>query len=585
MADRTTVENKKAGQAQLAGKSLAQRVEQRHKNWTGSTERNNFELRVRDVIKYCRPDLRQYISGAPGKSRGAEIYTNKPQTDLEHASDAFCGNVFLQFGWFKFSTGVPELDADNETQKWSQRQEDHMYRTYADRGFYEVMPPLAMDAFSLGEGAMFLGLEDDGPSYEYCEMMATWFRRDRRGRITAMHRRHDFSAAEAYERWGLDCSDELVRCATGSDNDRRFSFIQAVYSATDPILHGITLPKTERGDDFVQIWIQERSRKNELPGDALQGVLGKLETYPEMPLISWPYWWKNNETYGRAALHLATVMRLQGFAKDTMLASQRLVAPPLVGSRSLADALDLSGDGVTWKDNPGDSLEPVYKGAIRYDFGVDLIQRTGEEIENMLHLPVFKAMTYMAQQNMRVDQVLEIIGEKAASLMGRLGLLDRLFLQRVHERTWAIEWRAGRIEPPPAKVAEYMERRQEQNAVQGRHESGMPLRVQYKGPLSYAQESLFLRRRVAMGLSGVRVLSEMGPEMATQVIDRINGDVAAEWILDQSGFLQAAIASNEDVNDRRAERRELERAQMNADLGKTQSEAARNLSQVAKETA
>ncbi len=585
----------------MKNKTLYQRIELRQKQMVDDPERVEFDDRNREVIEYTRPDLSQYTDErhVKGEKRTSKMYTSKVTTDLETAADAFVGNVFLPEGWFGYSLYGDENDVD-ENQAWMQKVEKHFSQVYLDYGFYDTLPPIVMDKLSIGEGLLFIGEQEEEdlrtdldkdtdkvqkkaanaareetgeqaiedrietfPYFEYIEFMSSWWTRDRYNMIDCFHNKFELKAWEAFDRWGDNCSAAIKKNA--EDNPLKTHwFIHAVYKKTDPILKGIKLDKDR---PFVEFYIEEKTQIDQ--NDMMDGILGQ-SGYKHMPFVDWPHWLKSGESIGRGPLGTAitSVKRLHSMHKDNMLASQRRGDPPLKLSSSLRGRTSLAAGGKTYLKNIGEDMSEVYSGS-GYAESIDYMERTENELEEVLGLPFFLNMLRETKR-MTIPELMERIGERAAAMAPRMGLGERVFLQPVHQRLWDIEEKNGRIPEAPAALQQEI----------ADSDSKTILRVRYKGPLSLAQEQLFTQRKILGTLSLVQSVAVFDEQAAR---DRIDVGVATEHILDEGGFYQDAIRSDEDVTEMVEARNEVAAQEMELEQNKMQSETAKNMAAVEEE--
>lgn len=581
MTTQATIE---LAELKLKNQTIAQRIENQQKLFEANSERIEFDSMNREIIKYMRPDLSQYLDSSQrkGEKRGTYMYTSKVSTDLERAADAFVGNVFVHKGWFGYAMKETWVNEINEVQKWLQEREEHMYGVFDDTKFVSsLMPPIAMDALSIGDGIIYLGNhnEEDRPYFQYCEIMATYFKRDRFQKLMRVHRVLDICALEAYERWKDKCSDEVIMAAYDAPL-KSFKFIHAVYKRDDPILSDINYFDKDR--DFIEIYIQKDSQDNRdvTAKDKMAGVV-EQDGYHSMPYIDWPYFLKSNENYGRGPLGtaLVTVKRLHGQHKTAMLKGQRDAAPPLKASKTLKNSLQLGPDGVTWiKDPAKEIIEEIYgKRGSGYATNIDQIERTEEQIEDVLHLSLYLAMSLVTKQ-MNNPEVWERIGEKAAMLVPRLGLMNNIFLQQIHDRMWQMEEIADRFKSPPPQILLYLASLPKKHP---QHISGK-ITIRYKGPLVQAQENLFTQRRLMGNLQGVAVLAKFDEQAAADVVDV---EKAVEHVLDDGGFWQDAIRDKEGRAERQKLRMQLMMAERKAEVQSKEAGAMKNVAGALKDTA
>ena len=123
----------------------------------------------------------------------------------------------------------------------------------------------------------------------------------------------------------------------------------------------------------------------------------------------------------------------------------------------------------------------------------------------------------------------------------------------IHNRTWRIEQRRGRLPEPPRIL---------QNLVDAGKISAR-LTVRYKGPLTLAQDQMFSQRKLITTLSSIQAVAQYDPAAAA---DKIDVGRATEHILDQGGFWQDSIRDDEAVAERQELREKIEMAQIKGEM-------------------
>lgn len=583
-ADRIVID----AQAQLRKlKSLAQLVLDRQTMWETDIQRSNFVRRAKNIITYCRDDLDINLDVQPGTGRAhaeqaGEVYTSRVATGIEDAADAFCGNLFVPTGWFGYNVMDPRIADYDDVQAWMQRAVDYFGGVIGQANFYPQMPNVAKDSLSIGEGLMFVGEDEaqDRPYCHYWEALNTWFIRDVWGSIIAVHHRWRLSALEAYGRWGTKCSRAVIQDAEGNRPAEHYSFIQSIYRRNDNVLKGRHFEFERK---YIELWVQEESEKNDIGhltgewSDPQYNGIIEQGGYDSMPVLDWPYSWKSSETYGRGPLHLTSIKRLHAAWKGALLAIQRLSGGPMLASKDLEGILDLNADVVTWvADMDRADVRPIYPGgSIQPEKTLELIRMMEEEVRDMLKLNVFMAMT-LKTKDMRVDEVMQVVGEQAAMLAPRLGLLSSLFLDKFHGRLWDIEVNRGRLERtrPPKIIGLYLRAMRYESARQGRKFRGLPVRVVYTGPLQVAMDSYFVQRRLTSGLAPI--LTYLHPLDPEAVGDKIDVATATEEVLDHSGFMQSAIRSDADFAARQRARADAAQALVESQAANQQAGAMKS---------
>lgn len=572
MAENTEHKAALAAQNQMP---LAQRLETRQRRMETDPERIKFDERTREVIRYARPDLIYDISatGPRGEKTTAKQYTSRPLSLLEKAADAFIGNVFGTSGWFGYKLEDERFDSMDEVQLWLERYAAYRYKQLAnpETNFYAQLPSMAMDALSIGGAVQYIGLEDNVVYFEYCSLCNTYLMRNKRGQLKAVHQLVPLPAWEAYELWRDKCSRSCIEAAV-NDPTKRFMFIRCVTRDTDQILNGVTLQNPRA---YPEIWIEQSSEKNGVKSSPMSGILsqGGSEVFP---YVDWPYWLKNNEVYPRGPLGTAieTVKALQHDAKASHIGAQRLSSPPVMAPASMKGQINLAADAINYVRNREDRIEAIHRGADITPLLAKMDRGEGE-LEDALQLQFF-LMWSMATKQMSVPEVIQRIGERASAMMPRLGNLEKFYLNPTHNRLENLDRQLADLgfyvpETPPI-IVEAVRR----GILRGQ------IITKYTGPLHEAHVQNFMQRRTQGLYSSLEPLQQIDP---TAVTDRINVDRAVEHVLDDGGFYQDAIRSDEEVQQIQQMRKAEAAARIQGELAKMGSEVDRNVATAQKTAA
>lgn len=558
--------------------NLARRIEQRQEQFERDTERVAFEDRIRPIISYARPDLSQYLDETQlkGERRVDAMWTSSPLISLEKASDAAFGNIFSPEGWFEISMAEGWVNEIDWVQKYTQQVQNCLYDAYSSSNYYENLPNVLKDWLSIGQGVWFTGVEKatDKPYYRYCEILRTYFSRGLLGNLIRVHELWVMTAVQAEEFFqteGVELPDEVAAAAV-SDPMKTFTFIHSVAPRTDVIFKGMPL---ERPREYISTWIQRRGKAQMVSDDPLAGIILQYG-YESMPFQDWPYSLTGNETYGRGPFcsGIRTIKSLHSFWKSATECAQRMAGPAMRASQSLKGRVDLGPDGVTWTKDATEVLEQVSKQTNPQGI-LELIEKCEGQIDDALHLSLFMAMS-MVTKEIKVSEVMERIGEKAAALAARIGLGQKRFLDPCHARTLQILRRAPKLDRrliQPPELAEAIRR----GEVDSR------FNVVYKGPLELARKQMFNVRRSSMMFSMLEPYNAIDPSMPGKtgaLARKIDVDVAVEHVLDDLNFWQDAIRPDKKVREIVQNELIASTLMQQAALAKTGSEVDKNMAGV-----
>ena len=195
--------------------------------------------------------------------------------------------------------------------------------------------------------------------------------------------------------------------------------------------------------------------------------------------------------------------------------------------------------GFNYYAKPDEILMPIQAG---FNFPITL--EIGREIENRVkdwfHVDFFLALQHQKPGNMTATYVMELQGEKAATLSDLVVSLNGA-LAKIIQRSFNILWRQRKIPAPPAGLAE----------------SGAQLKVDFTGPLAQAQKKYHESAGIAQGISLIGAVANIAPG----ALDVVNFDQTLKGGLEGIGFPQNAINEDEDIAKTR-EARAIQQAQM-----------------------
>ena len=322
---------------------------------------------------------------------------------------------------------------------------------------------------------------------------------DADGVVDAIYRLEMFSARQAIQKWGDKCSEKIKKAYQGTEPNKMFEVIHAVYPRDDynwKKLDSLNMP-------YASVWI-EKEGKNILAESG----------YKEFPFMC-PRWEKDDgEVYGRSPGMdaLPDAKMLNQMCYDNMRGVQKMIDPPLLASKESAlSSTNTSAGGVIYHksgeipsalDSGGDfrialEVEEQRRMAIKEAFYNDLFQLLGSDDRH-------DRTAYEISK--RIEENLSILGPA----LGRqqTELFDP-FLSRVF---WIL-YRAGHLLPVPRELI------------------GQGLSVDYVGRLALAMKAYETN---ATG----NVLSFLGSyaEMRPDILDNFDFDEISQGTAIRSGM-------------------------------------------------
>jgi len=167
-------------------------------------------------------------------------------------------------------------------------------------------------------------------------------------------------------------------------------------------------------------------------------------------------------------------------------------------------------------------------------------ERRDQIIRQHFAVDFFLALTAAAERKVELTatQVIEMMGEKAAILGTRVGMLQSEAMDPIHDRVFDIEARAGRMPQPPPILLDL---------------AGGHIEIQYLGPLAQAQIRLSRSRSIQAGIALVGQIASVAPT----ALDVVDWDGAVIESLDSSGFPMHLIRPPEQVAAIRQQRSQM----------------------------
>lgn len=557
---------------------LAERVTKRQILLANDIKRKEFEESSKEVIRWIRWDAIKWLqdNGCTGEKPGQYCHTSKPFTDAIASADGFVGNTFGEDDWVKAMMEEDALNDVDIVQAWTQKISKYLMNHYRYGSWMMIQPATALDSLTFGNALTYTGKENRSIYHKRCNILNAYIKRLSNLHIGQIHYIEPYMAGEAYEKWGDKLSPTTCRAAVDNPT-QRVEVIRCVYGVEDAIFNDLSIKMDDTWTHY-EVLIEKDSVKNTSAYDDKDPMCGVLESagYSYNPFSDWPYWLPSSEDgYGWSAYGsaLISVKRLHAAYKGLTNAVQQATDPSMKTTLENKNKIDLRPGRFSYLDRADAVLEETYKRGIQYPLTIDFIERMEAELEEVLHLSLYQAMTQRTKE-MTVPEVLEVIGEKARQLAPRIGTRQYLYDNPIHEKTLTLAKILGQgpLLNKPAGLDEVIR----QNKL------NPEMRFIYSGPLAQANQMVMLSRKTQGALTLLVPLAQMGEKAAQEVQDSMKAGVWAEHILDTSGIEQDVVTTEEEKKQIQQQRATEMKAQMTAlaaQTAKTATEGERNMAQ------
>lgn len=462
------------------------------------------------------------------KKTGERMYDGTPLSAAEMMADGLQGYlVSPAFNWF--TLGLPQTAALElpGVRQWLQDVQEHLYWVFRVSNFYQAISEFFHDAVTIGTSTLYS--EDDPVTgrlvFSTRDTFETYVAEDQYGTVDTVYREYEQPIRNIAQRFGEEnlpsaYQDDLIRTP-----DRKVTVVHAVQPRADRML-GST---GNRDMPFASFYILPESDDN-----SNWHVISEAG-YVQLPYHVWRWKKNTNETYGRSPAQeaLVDIQGLNSIGKTMLSATQKSVMPSYNVPYEMRGRVNLGAGGMTYFKDPGRVPFQV-SDVVRYPFGADREQNFREIIKQRFKVDFF-LMLQSAERQMTATEVMERQGEKAAVLGTAIGRLNSEALDPLFDRVFSMEYRAGRMPPPPAALIELI---------------GAPITIEYIGPLAQAQRKLFESQ------GSMRALEVMAPmmQMDPNVRDILNFDEIARSLLHTFGVPQEAVRSREEIAALREQR-------------------------------
>lgn len=445
--------------------------------------------------------------------------------------------------WFGLSTGIDELDNEDETQKWIQETVKIMINTLNQSNFQTEIHEVYIDLGSFGTSVLRVEEDDEldirfhaRPIYEFT------IEENSKGDVDTTFYEYELTVRQLVELYGEEVLDDDLRKKLQEDPSWREKVLHAVQPASKHIKHLTPLGAKE----FVSYHVLKKTK-----------AVIKKEGFFENPYIVSRWSKISGETYGRSPgmKALADIKMVNKMKKAVIEAAQLAVAPPL----------QAPDDGVLlpirtaprsvnfYRAGTKDRIEPLNTGG-NVALGEDLISQVHSKIEQAFYLD---QLQIREADRMTATEVIQRRDEQLRTLGPILGRQHHELLKPLVERVYKILERRGKIPKPPASVI------------------GQKVEVKYTSQIAKAQMS-------AEGDQLVKAMQLISPfiELDPGMMDNIDSDAIVRFAAGIYGLPHEILRDKKDVKSLRNSRAQAQEQESQLQNAQVEADIAQKLSGV-----
>ncbi len=466
------------------------------------SDRANWESYWQTLARFCLPK-RAYITRNRVEGEQLDfhqIFDNVAIRALQTMAAGFGSHLTNPSSkWFSLSTKNQDIMRSKATQKWFKSAEEEMFSTLATSNFESIMQEFYQGSGCFGTGAIFS--EEDFKTrvrFTMIPIEELFIEEDAKGRVNRVYRKFEYTALQAFERWGKDSGEavaELMKEKNPNSMKKKLTFIHSVVprETRDPSKEdNMNMP-------FESKWTEVSKKQTIREGG-----------FREMPYHVGRFNKETGQVWGFSpAMNVLADIKMVNKMKQTLIrAAMKIVDPPfIVPHRGFVQPLNFNPSGANYsKDQkPSDAYHSIDTRA-NIPIGMDLIQRVSDDIEKGFFVPVFQAFIDITKA-MSVPEVRQRIAENMTLLGPVVGRFTQEVFDPMITRVFLILLRTGVLPPPPEETID------------------QDLDITYISALAKAQRNSEIQE-IQSFLGDVSAISQVLPE----VIDKIDGDETIDII-------------------------------------------------------
>ena len=508
------------------------------------SKRQTYDSHCQEIGDYFIPNKNTILRTTvqDGEKRQLHIYDSTGINSNKLLAGALHGMLTNPSSyWFEYTTGIPELDKDDDVRIWLQKITHITHEVMNNSNFQTEIHELYLDEGSFGTGVM--SIERDKETvvrFNARHIKDCWIEENNKGQIDTLYRVFKWKPRQVMAQWPKSpafVKEKMEKCP-----EEELELLQVVSPNPD---YDPALKLSIVGKKYIScVYIKDGS------ADSFTLEEEGFRTYPFVV----PRWTKGTgEVYGRSPAMecLSDVKMLNEMMKETIRAQQKATNPPmLVPDDGIVGSLKLTPGGINYfRAGNGDFIKPLQSGADLV-LSHEMIDDVRKRIRDCFYID---QLQLQEGPQMTATEVLQRTEEKIRLLGPILGRQHSELLRPLIERVYEIMDDAGLVPKPPQVL------------------SGRKIDVKYRSMLAKAQLATEANN-ITRVFQAASAFIQIDPTSA----DIINSEEGVRYIANLYGLPQELLRTKEEVEGIRQARDEANQAH----LAQQQEESQAN--QVAK---
>ncbi len=486
-------------------------------------KRQNFDTLWQELTDYFLPNKNTITREAtPGDNRYIKLYDSTGA----HANELLAGALHSMLTnpssyWFEYTTGNPELDADDAVRKWLQDTSHVTHEVLNGSNYQTEIHELYMDQGVLGIGVM--SIEEDEETivrFSSKPMKNCFVEENNKGYIDTVFYCFKWKPRLILQEFP-ETAPEWVKKADAEHPDTEIEILQVVEPNGD---YDAAKKLDITGKRFSSCtYVKEQST-----GDSVILEEKGFSTYPWLT----PRWSKaTGEEYGRSPSMkcLPDVKMINEMMKETIRAQQKATNPPmLVPDDGIIGSLKLFPGGLNfYRSGNGDFIKPLESGG-NLQLSFQMMDDVRKRIRDCFYID---QLQLQEGPQMTATEVMQRTEEKIRLLGPLLGRQHSELLRPLIERVFEIMSRKKMIPPIPKVLG------------------GRKISVKYRSMLAKAQ-----LQSEAQNLQRVFAAASPFLQVDPNAKDVIDCDEGVRYAATLYGLPQKLMKNKKDVEDIRKAR-------------------------------
>ncbi len=523
--------------------------------------RTNYEAGWKEITRFCAPE-RDFWTTIKENSYNpsTQIYDGTPISALNLLANGLQGYMAskttksFKVGLESFKT-LRHQPYEGRMRRYMQDLEEVFYRMINQSNFYTAANEAFHVGGSIGTLVMFVDLVPNEQRLVnlVCKSNDVWIAENDVGIVDTVFRRISMTAKDIARRWGSELNEEFHNQAKISP-----------YKLHD-ILHCV-LPRDTRdatkidnlNKAFASYWLLPETTQ-----------LLQESGFDENPYVVWRWSTPNGGTYGWSPAHsaMADILRSNQANKTILEAAHLSVYPALNVPQEQMGKLDLRPRGMNPYIDPSRMVKPIQQLG-SYPIAKDREDAINLSIREHFFVDMFLMLNQAAQMQGKftATQVLEMQSEKAAIMGAITTRIESEFFDPLFDRYFEIAGQQGWLPPPPPELLDILD--------------GSDVKIDYIGPMSQVQKRFYQMQSLEQPIDKLIKYGNFFPE----VLDLVDPDKFGRHLLNDSSLPQDLIRENKTVQGIRQQRAKQQQAAMDAENGKKNASAAKDMSSVDPQT-